>query len=57
MSVGIKTLEIMRRPGNYVKLGELSTYLVEGILKVGRETVHDICGGSMGYGCSLMSIV
>ncbi len=57
MSVGMKTLEIMRRPGNYAKLGELSSYLVEGILKLGRETGHDICGGFMGYSCSLIYIL
>ncbi len=49
MSAGIKTLEIMKRPGSYEKLGKLSSYLVEGILKLGRETGHDICGGFIGY--------
>ncbi len=49
MSAGIKTLEIMKRPGCYERLGEYSSYLVEGILKLGHETGHDICGGFIGY--------
>eukprot|EP00752_Nemacystus_decipiens_P006015 g5432.t1 len=45
MTAGIKTLEILQRPGSYEKLEALSKRLVEGILAAAEENGHDACGG------------
>eukprot|EP00210_Caulerpa_lentillifera_P000751 g726.t1 len=48
MTAGIKTLEIMGRPGAYEHLATASKTLVEGILKAGKAAGHDVCGGYIG---------
>ena len=48
MAAGIKTLEILQRPGSYEHLDKITGRLIEGILQVGRETGHDVCGGHIG---------
>ena len=48
MAAGLKTLEIMRRPGAYERLEGLTKRLVDGLLEAGREAGHAICGGSVG---------
>lgn len=48
MAAGIKTLEILKRPGSYEKLGRLSERLMNGILAAGKEHGHEVTGGSVG---------
>lgn len=45
MVAGIKTLEILKRPGQYEELDRLTKRLVEGVLAAGKEAGHAICGG------------
>jgi glutamate-1-semialdehyde 2,1-aminomutase len=45
MTAGMKSLEIMSRPGSYEHLEEMSGRLVEGLIAIGKETGHDVCGG------------
>ena len=47
MTAGIKTLEILSRPGQYEKLAALTEKLVEGVLAEGKAAGHAICGGSI----------
>lgn len=48
MTAGIKTLEILKRPGTYEHLSSLSSRLVNGLIELGKKYNHDICGGSIG---------
>lgn len=48
MAAGIKTLEILQRPGSYEHLEKVTSKLVQGILAAGREHGHEVCGGSIG---------
>ncbi|CAB1110023.1 unnamed protein product [Ectocarpus sp. CCAP 1310/34] len=45
MTAGIKTLEILQRPGSYEKLEALSKRMVEGILAAAKEHGHEATGG------------
>lgn len=45
MTAGIKTLEIMDRPGVYEYLDKITGKLIDGILEAGRAAGHDVCGG------------
>lgn len=45
MAAGIKTMEILQRPGSYEHLDKVTKRLVEGILAAARETGHAMCGG------------
>lgn len=45
MTAGIKTLEILKRPGSYEKLDRLTSRLINGILDAGRAAGHKVCGG------------
>lgn len=47
MVSGIKTLEILGRPGQYEHLEKITSRLIEGILEAGREAGHAICGGNI----------
>eukprot|EP00667_Euglena_gracilis_P004945 EG_transcript_4984 len=47
MAAGIKTLEILKRPGSYEHLDKITKKLIEGILDAGREAGHAVCGGSI----------
>jgi glutamate-1-semialdehyde 2,1-aminomutase len=47
MAAGIKTLEILKRPGSYEKLEKLSSKLVQGFLDAGKEAGHEITGGNI----------
>ncbi len=47
MAAGIKTLEILRRPGSYEHLERVTSKLINGILAAGKEYGHAICGGSI----------
>lgn len=45
MTAGIKTLEIMDRPGVYEYLDKITGRLINGILDAGQAAGHDVCGG------------
>jgi glutamate-1-semialdehyde 2,1-aminomutase len=45
MTAGMKSLEIMARPGSYEHLDRVTGRLVEGLLQIGKETGHAVCGG------------
>jgi glutamate-1-semialdehyde 2,1-aminomutase len=47
MAAGIKTLEILKRPGSYEHLDKVTSKLVNGIIAAGKEYGHPICGGSI----------
>jgi glutamate-1-semialdehyde 2,1-aminomutase len=47
MAAGIKTLEILQRPGAYEYLEKITKRLTEGILAAGREHGQEVCGGSI----------
>jgi glutamate-1-semialdehyde 2,1-aminomutase len=47
MTAGIKTLEIMNRPGAYDTLEHLTKRLSDGLLAVAKETGHAAVGGSI----------
>ena len=47
MAAGIKTLEILKRPGSYEHLEKITSKLISGILEAGKEFGHDVCGGSI----------
>jgi glutamate-1-semialdehyde 2,1-aminomutase len=48
MAAGIKTLEILQRPGSYEHLNHVTSRLVNGILQAGKEAGHEMCGGHVG---------
>lgn len=45
MTAGIKTLEILKRPGSYEYLDKITGRLVQGLLDLGRANGHAVCGG------------
>lgn len=47
MTAGIKTLEILRRPGAYDQLERITKKLSEGLLAAAREAGHEVTGGSI----------
>jgi len=47
MTAGIKTLEILKRPGQYEKLDKNTKKLINGILEAGKAAGHEVCGGSI----------
>jgi glutamate-1-semialdehyde 2,1-aminomutase len=47
MAAGIKTLEILQRPGSYEHLQKITSQLVAGLISSGKEAGHDITGGSI----------
>jgi glutamate-1-semialdehyde 2,1-aminomutase len=48
MAAGIKTLEILQRPGSYAHLNRITERLVEGILAAGQSAGHAMSGGHVG---------
>ena len=46
MVAGIKTLEILARPGAYEHLDAITKRLVAGILEAAKETGHALCASS-----------
>ena len=48
MACGIKTLEILKRPGSYEYLEKITSKLVNGLIAAGKEFGHPITGGSVG---------
>ncbi|MCP9888146.1 glutamate-1-semialdehyde 2,1-aminomutase [Cyanobium sp. ATX 6A2] len=47
MTAGIKTLELLQRPGTYERLEAITKRLVAGILETARGAGLPICGGSI----------
>lgn len=45
MTAGLKTLEILDRPGSYEHLDKVTGRLIEGILQAGRDAGHAVTGG------------
>ncbi len=45
MTAGIKTLELLQRPGTYEQLHNTTKKLIEGLLDIAKETGHAACGG------------
>ncbi|MDJ0745630.1 MAG: glutamate-1-semialdehyde 2,1-aminomutase [Xenococcaceae cyanobacterium MO_167.B27] len=47
MTAGIKTLELLRKPGTYEQLDHITKKLSEGMLKIAKEAGHEVVGGSL----------
>ena len=47
MTAGIKTLELLGKPGSYEYLDRVTSRLVNGLLEIGKEKGHAMCGGSI----------
>ena len=47
MTAGIKTLELLAKPGTYEQLEQITKKLSEGLLSVAREAGHEVTGGSI----------
>ncbi|MBE9039208.1 glutamate-1-semialdehyde 2,1-aminomutase [Oscillatoriales cyanobacterium LEGE 11467] len=47
MTAGIKTLELLQKPGAYDQLDKMTAKLSQGLLSVARETGHEVCGGQL----------
>ncbi len=47
MTAGIKTLELLQKPGTYEYLEKITHQLSQGLLQVAKETGHSVCGGSI----------
>ena len=45
MTAGLKTLEILDRPGSYEHLDSITGKLIDGILQAGRDAGHAVTGG------------
>lgn len=48
MTAGIKTLEILQRPGTYEYLEKITKELIDGLLAIAKEAGHEVTGGSIG---------
>ncbi|NER82957.1 MAG: glutamate-1-semialdehyde 2,1-aminomutase [Leptolyngbya sp. SIO1D8] len=47
MTAGIKTLEILQRPGAYEQLEASTKKLIDGLLAAARDNGHTVCGGNI----------
>ncbi|MBD0335832.1 MAG: glutamate-1-semialdehyde 2,1-aminomutase [Cyanobacteria bacterium Co-bin13] len=47
MTAGIKTLELLQRPGTYEQLEAITRKLIDGLLQAARDTGHEVYGGSV----------
>ncbi len=47
MTAGIKTLELLQKPGNYESLDRITKKLADGLLQIAKETGHAACGGQI----------
>ena len=50
MTAGIKTLQILERPGTYEYLDKITGRLVKGIIDAAHKAGHACCGGHIGGG-------
>jgi glutamate-1-semialdehyde 2,1-aminomutase (EC 5.4.3.8) len=47
MTAGIKTLELLQKPGTYEYLDKITKKLSNGLLQIAKETGHAACGGQI----------
>ncbi|MBN3869243.1 glutamate-1-semialdehyde 2,1-aminomutase [Nostoc sp. JL33] len=47
MTAGIKTLELLQKPGTYEYLDRITKKLADGLLQITTETGHAACGGQI----------
>ncbi|MBD2530464.1 glutamate-1-semialdehyde 2,1-aminomutase [Nostoc flagelliforme FACHB-838] len=47
MTAGIKTLELLQKPGTYEYLERITKKLADGLLLIAKETGHAACGGQI----------
>lgn len=47
MTAGIKTLELLRKPGTYEYLDQITNKLASGLLQIATETGHAACNGQI----------
>ncbi|NEO31709.1 MAG: glutamate-1-semialdehyde 2,1-aminomutase [Symploca sp. SIO3C6] len=47
MTAGIKTLELLKKPGTYEQLDRITKKLSAGLLQIAKETGHESCGGQI----------
>ncbi|MDF5736976.1 MULTISPECIES: glutamate-1-semialdehyde 2,1-aminomutase [unclassified Nostoc] len=47
MTAGIKTLELLQKPGTYEYLDRITKKLADGLLQIAKENGHAICGGQI----------
>ena len=47
MTAGIKTLELLQRPGTYEYLDQITKKLAHGLLQIAKDTGHAACGGQI----------
>jgi glutamate-1-semialdehyde 2,1-aminomutase len=47
MTAGIKTLELLQKPGAYEYLDKITTRLANGLVQIATETGHAACGGNI----------
>ena len=47
MTAGIKTLELLQKPGTYEFLEQITKKLADGLLQIAKETGHAACGGQI----------
>lgn len=45
MTAGIKTLELLQKPGTYEQLDRITKKLIDGLLAIAKENGHRVCGG------------
>ena len=47
MTAGIKTLELLQKPGTYEELDRITKKLADGMLQIAKDTGHAACGGQI----------
>ncbi|CDN11034.1 Glutamate-1-semialdehyde aminotransferase [Richelia intracellularis] len=47
MTAGIKTLELLQKPGTYEYLDKITKKLADGLLAIAKQTGHAACGGQI----------
>lgn len=47
MTAGIKTLELLQKPGTYEYLERITKKLADGLLQIAKENGHEVCGGQI----------
>jgi glutamate-1-semialdehyde 2,1-aminomutase len=47
MTAGIKTMELLQKPGAYEYLEKITKRLADGLLQIAKETGHPACGGNI----------
>ena len=47
MTAGIKTLELLQKPGIYKELDQITKKLADGLVQIAKETGHAACGGQI----------